>query len=108
MDNIYRPKGRSAWGTWAGQPWEMEGAILSGHWVLLHLSEEFSAPGTTWFANGEARVHGCLQGSAERAAGKLIRGGSGKSSPKLPVALWAGPDFSWFHLHQPSLPIKDN
>lgn len=44
----------------------------------------------------------------KRAAGRLIRDGLEKSSPKLPVASWAGPAFSWFHFHQPSLPIKGN
>lgn len=65
LDHISRPEEMSACGTWPGQRWEVEGAILSGHWVVLHLTEGFSARGTTWFANGKARAHGCLQGSGE-------------------------------------------
>ena len=50
-------------------------------------NSESAALGTTWLAHGQARLQECLQGSVERAAGRFIRGGSGKSLPKLFLAL---------------------
>lgn len=44
-------------------------------------------------AYGQGRLHECLQGSEERAAGRFIKGGSGKPLPKLSLAL-----MGWFSL----------
>lgn len=49
--------------------------------------------GSSESAFGQSRLHGCLQGSEERAAGRFIRGGSGKPLPKLSLAL-----MGWFSL----------
>lgn len=50
-------------------------------------SSKSAALGTAWLAYGQERLHECLQRSVERAAGRFIRGESGKLLPKLSLAL---------------------
>lgn len=50
-------------------------------------SSKSAALGTAWLAYGQTRLRECLQGSVARAAGRFIRGESGKLLPKLSLAL---------------------